>query len=665
MRLTAYTLSVFTIVLLSLIDLTAKGDPLSDRIANYNMVIELDTATKRLDAFSEILWKNLSTDTITKLQFHLYYNAFKNTESTFMLKRDMFADMMDGGLQNDCKWSWTEITSLTDTAGNELTNEMHFIAPDDGNPNDQTVLEVPLAIAVLPGEQIELKMKWEAKIPGTMPRTGHNKDFYFMVQWFPKLGVYEAEGVRNAPAGRWNCHQYHSKGEYYADFGVYDVAIKVPKGFKLGGSGELVSMKEEGEMNVWKFHAEDIIDFAWTASPHFEIQKNEWEGVKINLFTYPEHAYLADRYLNTIKSALSYMSEHLMKYPYPELTIVNPPIHGMYSGAMEYPTLITAMGLSSIPKGIKILETLTVHEFIHQYFMQMVASHEVEEPWMDEGFTTFYEGRVLDNYMGEQNSTIDLLGINVGNKEYNRIEFFGESNPKIASNNRRSWQFKHGGYGPVSYNKTAIWLNTLEGLVGIESMDEIMHTYFHRWKFKHPCGANFEEVVDEVVAKNHSAQFENGMKWFFDQVLRSTETCDYTVASISNELIRPKAGFFKLDENCLPLKNVKDGEAQVKSTVILNRLGELKFPVDVAIHFSNGETINKIWDGIDRSFDYSFEGDYKITSVEIDPERKIYIDKNFINNSKVVKPEQNGIRKYLVHFMTSLQSIMTNISAFI
>ncbi|MEM9919028.1 MAG: M1 family metallopeptidase [Bacteroidota bacterium] len=656
------------LLLLLSIDISAQSSPvLSPRTANYDMQIRLDTEKKKLYAKTTLLWRNPSQDTIRELQFHLYYNAFKNTESTFAKEAGGLPSLLTNAWGDECGWSWSEITQIKDEYGNDLSGGMHFIQPDDNNTSDQTVLRVPLQQTVLPDGQIRIVYEWEAKIPKTMIRTGYNMDFYFFAQWFPKVGVYEAAGVRYAKKGQWNCHQYHASGEYYSDFGVYNVELIVPQGYVVGASGVLTAKKDVDEKNTsWTFKAEDVIDFTWTTSPHFIVQEEKWKDVDIKLLCYPGHEHFGDRYFRTVKNSLAFMDEYLGPYPYSSLTIVDPPIHGLFTGGMEYPTLFTSISLCFIPAGIKTTETLIVHEFVHQYFMQMVATHEVEEPWMDEGITTYYEGRIMDKYEGIESSVVDWMGIKVGNAAYNRSEFMAIDNIKIADNSYKSWEYKHGGYSRIAYNKTAVWLKTLEGLIGQSTFDKIMKTYFDRWQFKHPCKDDFIEIVNEVVRADHKDRFGEDMQWFFDQVLEGSDMCDYKLASISNQEITAPAGFLGAENECV-MPAAPDGQADksYRSKVILHRLGEVKLPVEVKITFDNGDEVVEYWDGLSRSVDFTFVGPHQISAAEIDPDRKLWLDANWLNNSYTFEKQSKGIRKYFSRFLTNLQHIMESINILI
>ncbi len=634
---------------------------LSPRVANYDIQVELDVENKKIYGKQTLFWQNPSTDTIYELRYHLYHNAFKNSKTTFM-KNENF-DLLDTG-EEDCNWSYVEVQKIVDEYGNDLAPNMKYISPDDGNEFDQTVLSVQLAQPVLPKGSIRVNLDWEGKIPKIRPRTGYNKDYYFMVQWFPKVGVYEPAGMRYATEGQWSCHQYHSTGEYYSDFGNYKVDITVPENYQVGASGVLKNEKVEEGKKTYRYEVEDVIDFAWTTSPHFIEKIDKWKDVEIRYLSYPDHEHLAERYFTAIKNSMEYLDEHVGVYPYPTLTIVNPPFHGIFSSGMEYPTLITTLSFCCFPKGVKTVETIAVHEFIHQYFMQMVATNEQEEPWMDEGITTYYEGRILDHYYGINTSTIDFMGIKVGNADFNRIEFFNMWNPKIADNSYFARDFRRGGYGPISYNKAAIWLKTLEGLVGIETMDKIMKAYFEKWKFDHPCTRDFISVVNEVVAEEHGDEFGENMDWFFDQVLYGSDICDYELGTMWHRKESNLQGYYTDIENCeIPAQEFSD-DAEKTGTIVAYRNGEIIMPVEILVEFRDGTTVLEKWDGKARFKEFTYPGK-EVLCAELDPERKIWIDKSFLNNSLTLKPQKKTVRKYFTQFMGWVQNTMQSMSVLI
>jgi len=635
-------------------------ESLSPRIANYDMDIHLDIDNKKILGKTKLSWRNISSSPMDKLYFHLYYNAFRNTESTFFTEGGV-PEFLSGNIDDNCGWGWSNILSFKDENDRSIS-EIKYVQPDDNNTNDKSVLEVSLIEPVLPGEMQSFYFNWEAKIPQTMPRTGYNKDYYFFAQWFPKVGVLEPAGMRFSDEDKWNCHQYHSTGEYYSDFGVYNVNLTVPVDYIVAASGELIGQEKRDSLKTWRYRAEDVIDFTWTTSPHYVVQDTVYKDTRISLYTYPEKTFFADRYFGSILFAMEYLDEHLGTYPYSTLSIVDPPVHGMYTGGMEYPTLITSLTFCSFPHGFKTSETLVTHEYIHQYFMQMIATHEVEEPWMDEGITTYYENRILDAYMGERESFIDYMGVKIGSKEYNRGEFYASGMYSIADNTYKSYEFTNGGYKEIVYNKVAIWLQTLEGMIGQDIMDTIMITYFQRWKFKHPCRYDFIDLVNEVVVEQLPEAYPNGMEWFFDQVIYGTDICDYAVTNISNEEMRDKRGFLSDTDDCDVIENAS---ILYNCRISLQRLEGLQLPVEIEVIFQDGTNSMYKWDGQSRSHTIEIQSESQVISAEIDPNKKIYIDKNFINNSYVLEQDAHCLKGFLGKCVTSFMHTLEMITMLI
>ena len=624
---------------------------LSPRIANYTMDIRLDPDNKTLDCHTELIWRNPSDQPVDHVLMHIYYNAFRNSESTFMKERGV-PEFLTQDIEEDCGWGYTDIIHMTDAQGRQL--QMQYVQPDDHNDSDMSVLKVTLVEPVPAGEELQLSFDWKSKVPKTMPRTGYNQDFYFFAQWFPKVGVYETAGMRYATEDGWNCHQYHARGEYYSDFGVYDVKMTVPEEYIVAASGALMGQEKQGNKKTWHFRAEDVIDFTWTCSPHFVKRTEQHNDVSISLYCYPEKTGFGDRYFNTIKYCMDYLNDYLGDYPYSTLSIIDPPIHGIFTGGMEYPTLITSLSLNCFPDGFKTVETLVVHEYIHQYFMQMIATHEVEDPWMDEGITTYYEGKILDSYMTDKTATVEFMGYQSGNKEWNRAEFFGQDNPEMGPNTLKSWEYEDNAYGPISYNKTAVWLETMEGLIGESAMEEVMRTYFQTWKFKHPDRDDFIAIANEVVS-NKCPHFPYGLDWYFEQVLYGTGSCDYKVSSITNTEIQSPRGYFDNTDTC---EIVDSDHAKYSSKVIVHRLESIQIPNTLRVRFEDGSHQDIEWNGKNNIESFEIKSAHKIISATIDPEFKITMDKNYLNNSLHAEEDNGGVRSLFARMITGAQHIM-------
>ncbi len=631
-------------------------EPFSQRIANYTISVTLDTDGKTLEGKETLVWTNPSNDLITELQFHLYLNAFKNSESTFMKES---GGQLRGIEMTGDGWGWIDITSMRVRGGEDLTSKIEFIHPDDDNEKDQTVVRVQLQKPILPRQTITLDLDFTAKLPTIFARTGYHKNFFMVAQWFPKIGVYEPAGMRYVTKGQWNCHQFHANTEFYADFGVYDVSITLPQNFIVGATGILQTEKPNGDgTKTLAFRAEDVHDFAWTAFPDFTIVEDEWKHVKIKLLLSPGHTQHADRYIHSTKAALSYFDSWVGEYPYPNVTVVDPPLGAFGAGGMEYPTLFTGGSFWGLPEGLKFVELVTVHEFGHQYWYGIVANNEFEEAWLDEGINQYSETRIMDETYGAKTSVIDLAGYKLGDLETARTGYRGMKNPKIAPTFSNAWEYGAGGYGSITYSKAATFLTTLERMIGRPVMDEIMRTYFQRWKFKHPSSRNFIEVVNEIVRKHHGEKFGNNMNWFFDQVLFGTDICDYELTSLQVSRVRGPYGQIEKDTTS------SKKPAEYESRLLVSRLGEVRMPVDVLVGFDDGTERRERWDGQARWKEFRYRSSSKAVWAKVDPDHILTIDVNVLNNSMTTDPARLPIWKYTLKFLFWVQNALQYASIF-
>ena len=633
--------------------------PLSERTVSYDISVKLDEKKKMLDGYEILRWKNTSPDVIKELQFHLYLNAFKNINSTFMKESGGEHRGFGNEMRKKINWGWIDINSIDAEGQGSLIENIDFIQPDDSNKFDQTVVSIKLNKPLLPNKEIVLKIKFAAKLPKIFARTGFANDFYLVAQWFPKIGVYEHSGMRGRKNNGWNCHQFHSNSEFYADFAVYDVQITLPSKFVVGAVGSLISEKKNvDKTKTYHYHAEDVVDFAFTASPNYREIHDKWKHVDIKLLLQPEHFLQADRHFKAVKYAMDFFEKNLGEYPYSTLTIVDPPLYAMGAGGMEYPTFITAGCLWGVPKGMNFTEMVTVHEFGHNYFMGILASNEFEEAFLDEGFNQYFETRIMDKYYGKHTSYFNFMDFNVGDFEITRSGYTDLTNPKLAPINIYSWNFKHGGYGAFTYKKTAVVLKTLEGMIGEATMNEVMKKYYNDWKFKHPTFSDFKKIVDEIVIKNHGNKFGENLEWYFDQAFDSTIICDYKLDRIRNEKLIEKSGVYDEGKNKKFIK-MPDESKKYRSWFIIHRLGEFIMPCEIEIVFSDKTKKTVYWDGKARSKSFDFVGNKKIISAEIDPKHKNYLDVDLINNSLAIENESNVFMKYTANFIFWFENLLT------
>ncbi|HEY6950998.1 MAG TPA: M1 family metallopeptidase [Bacteroidota bacterium] len=641
------------------------SQPQSPRIANYTISVSLDAQKKMLQGKETLRWRNASNDRISELRFHLYLNAFKNSKSTFMTEsggQERGVRMEEGG------WGWIDVTSMSVRDGEDLKAKMEFIHPDDDNAADQTVFRVALTKPVLPNQTITIDINFTAKMPSAFARTGYSHDYFMVGQWFPKIGVYEPAGMRYAVTGQWNCHQFHANSEFYADYGVYDVDMTVPKDFVVGATGVQQNDRDNGNgTKTYFYHAEDIHDFSWTASPLYKVVTDQWKSVSIRLLIQPDHVKgNADRYIQSVKAALEYLDKHVGKYPYPNITIVDPQWGALGSGGMEYPTLITGGSFWGIPDGLRLVENVTIHEFTHQYFYGLLGSNEFEEAWLDEGMTQYYETRIMDATYGAKTSLIDFRGFHEGDFESTRSGYTGLENPKIAPTYQRAWDYKAGGYGSMTYNKSAVFMTTLQRLIGTDVMDEAIKTYYDRWKFKHPCSKDIIAVISEVVHKHYGDKYGKDMQWYFDQVLYGTDVCDYALKSINNEMVFGTRGLVDSAGTKITPREKRDTKARTmyESRVVVDRLGEIRLPVDVLVHFSDSSEVREHWDGQARWQEFKYAGPRRVVWALVDPDNVLAIDINVNNNGKTTDPVSQPIWKYTLKFLYWMQNALQYSSLF-
>jgi len=633
---------------------TIFKEPLSPRQTYYRIGATLDDSAKIVNGEMSAYWVNLSKELVPDIQLHMYLNAFSSSNSTFYKE----SGASPGNKESD--FGWIDIKKLTDRRGRDLTPFMEYISPDDGNADDRTVLKIRLPQSASPGDTVFLNISFESKLPSRIERTGYNDDYFFVAQWFPKFGVYEPAGMRYSLKGGWNCHQFHANSEFYSNHSVYDVSITLPKKYIVGSGGLLIRETDiDSDNKTLIYRAEDIVDFAWTAWPGYSVVNDKWKDINITFLFPAERKNQVERQFKAVKNALEFFEGRVGPFPWPHLTFVDPPAKGAGSGGMEYTTIFTSSSAFLMPSFLRFPETATIHEFGHSYFMGIMASNEFEEPWLDEGLTSFWEARIVDNYYGANSGMIDLPYFKLADKAIARSSYIGSGSRQVISNNEYSWNYPHGTYGMMSYNKASTWLFTLMGIVGEETTDEIFREYYRKWSFRHPSGKDFINTVNEVVTRLNGDKFGPDMNWFFDQTLYGTGICDYKVSGFTNNRTGKAFG-----RNMLPDTLSEDfplNDSLYYSVVNLVRTGEIMLPVEVLIHFNNGEEIMEYWDGKSRYKDFKYEDKPKILWVKIDPEYKITMDVNYVNNSMTDKPDRLPLKimtNKLVLFLEFMISII-------
>jgi len=666
-----------------------EGKPLSSRVVAYNIDAKLDTSKKTLDATEILTYKNLTGQSITAIPFHLYLNAFR-PESTFTSETHFTGGVRlsedDNVYPEDERGSIT-ISHIEADGYGDLTSAMHFIAPDDNNAQDHTVAELTLPHALAPNDSITFRLAFHDVFPLSVARNGWKRDFIMGGQWYPKPGVFWH--------GAWNCHQYHSSTEFFSDFATFRVSLTLPRRYVVGASGVPTGeVTNADNTKTLSFYGEDIGDFAWAASPNFTITDGTYLSslgpVKIHVLALAAHPKAGPRYLDIIQKTLAQYDQRYGPYPYKIITVIDPE-PGSEIGGMEYPTLFT--GDTSWYEPTHLTEITAEHEFGHQYWYGMVATNEFEDAWLDEGINSYTEVNVLAAILGPNTSVFDRSYANAGDYENERLEYIVK--PDFDPVTRWAFRFRDfESYGGITYGKSATLLATLEGIIGRDTMDEAMRTYFMRYRFTHPTSEDFLRTIEEVAIKNGRATAIGGtvintstqtpthpnasqptpetglaavfnapstskvvpvssLRPYFNQAVYGMQVLDYTVDKVSSD---PAQWW-------LPEPKDKK-QTQYLSTVYLHRKGDFILPVTAEIVFDDGTRLREHWDGIDRWTKFTYTRNAKILSVEIDPDHVTLLDKDLFNNSYATATNNIPARK-LSNLWLSLQQLLAQLASWI
>ena len=673
-----------------------NGAPLSQRVVAYTIDARLDTDHKTIDAIQTLTYHNLTGQQLTTFPFHLYLNAFR-PQSTFATETHRYGGVR-GELGGD-SYPSEDLGEITishidaDTYG-DLTSTLHFIAPDDGNQQDHTVAEITLPRPLAPNDYITFHIAFHDKFPLSVARNGYKRDFIMGGQWLPKVGVFWH--------GAWNCHQYHAATEFFSDFGTYTVHLTLPRNYIVGATGVPTSnqMNTDGTKTLG-YYGEDIHDFAFAASPHFVATDGTYLSslgpVQIHVLALAAHPHIGQRYLDITMKTMQRFEQWYGPYPYKIITVIDPEPGAEMEG-MEYATLFTADGSWYGP--LNVAELTCAHEFGHQYWQGMVATNEFEEAWLDEGINSYSEVKSLAAILGPNTSGLNRSWANLSDAGYQRTTYL--MSPDYDPVTRFAWKFRDfESYGDITYGKSATLLATLEGIIGRDTMDEAMRTYFQRFRFTHPTTEDFLRTIEEVAVAHGKATRPNqsniteggtgveepllslskgpaveatpqilapvpqftpkgspdfatapvvnsSLRPFFNQAVFGTQILDYAVESISS--------------NPTPWWQPATGNQMYEDSLYVRRKGDFILPVTVEITFADGSRIREHWDGVDRWTRFSYTRNSRILSAEIDPDHAILLDKQFFNNSYSTRPNPVPARK-LTNIWLSLQQLAAQLVA--
>ena len=516
---------------------------------NYKIDVKLNDKVHEFSAYETVEYINNSPDELEFIYFHLWPNAYSNNE-TALAKQKL-----------ESRWSRLfkdeELRGYIDSLDFKVNNEkVNWEYDKEHIDICKIILDKPLK----PGEKIIISTPFHVKIPkGVTSRLGHIGESYQISQWYPKPAVYDKYG--------WHQMPYLNFGEFYSEFGSFDVSITLPKNYIVGATGDLQNPKEiewltklaeqtakidsfdrtdnsfpesSEEFKTIRYKQNKIHDFAWFADKRFNVLKGERKmpasGRKVTTWAMflNNQAYLWKNSLEYIGDALHYYSLYAGDYPYNNCTAVHSALTA--GGGMEYPN-ITVVGNAQTGR---YLEMVIIHEVGHNWFYGILGFNEREHPWLDEGINTFCEARYMSDKYGEQDGAYNLLGMDKLSKffeidelRYNRFgEIFYLRAARCNIDQQASLHstiYTEWNYGDIIYRKVPEVLEYLMAYLGEEKFNEILKSFYEEWKYKHPYPVDVRKAFEEGTGED--------LNWLFDDLMQTTKKQDYKFTGVS------KSGF--------------------------------------------------------------------------------------------------------------------------
>ncbi|MCJ7759042.1 MAG: M1 family metallopeptidase [Gillisia sp.] len=509
---------------------------------DYEMDVDMDVKNYQYTGIQELVYTNNSPDTLNRVFYHLYFNAFQpgsemDVRSLTIPDPDPRVGDRISKLSPE-EQGFLKVNSLTQ-------NGVKLNFKEVG-----TILEVELDKPVLPGEKTTFKMDFKGQVPLQIRRSGRNNEggvALSMTQWYPKMAEYDFEG--------WHADPYIGR-EFHGVWGDFDVKINIDKNFVIGGTGYLQNPQEigygfekegikvnrkKGDKITWHFVAPQVHDFAWVADPDFIHDKiTAADGTDLHFFykNDPEIIENWEKFQPKVEELLLYFNEHIGPYPWEQYSVIQGG-----DGGMEYAmaTLITGK------RSFGSLVGVTAHEMAHAWFQHLLATNESKHEWMDEGFTSYISTLAENEVMGKKVEK-PFERTYVG---YVRLAKSGVEQPQTTHADRYKL---NAAYGAAAYTKGSVFLSQLGYIIGQENLQKTLHRYYDEWKFKHPTPNDFIRVAEKVSGAE--------LDWYLTDWTQTTNTIDYGIKEVSEK-----------------------GE---KTNITLERIGLMPMPLDLKVVYTDG-----------------------------------------------------------------------------
>lgn len=569
---------------------------------DYVMDIDVDVDAHQYKGKQKISYTNNSPDTLHRVFYHLFFNAFQPGSMMDVRSRSI-ADP-DGRVKDRImhltpkEIGYIRPTSLTQD-GKSVTYEV--VA---------TILEVDLASPILPGTTSVLEMEWDAQVPMQVRRSGRDNaegiDFS-MSQWYPKLSEYDARG--------WHPDPYVGR-EFYGVWGDFDITIHIDKDYVIGGTGYLQNPTEIGhgygeiadkkkfrkaKKLDWHFKAPNVHDFVWAADPDFIHDIHSCKsGLQLHFFYQDDEKFGQNwkDFQPDVERLFDFASEHYGTYAYDKYSVIQGG-----DGGMEYPmaTLITGK------RKYKSLLGVTVHEAMHSWYQMMLATNEALYPWMDEGFTSYASSEIMNMFYPKEDQRL------VHNGAFRGYEFLVKSGEEEALCTHGDHYTKNRSYGIASYNKGEVFLDQLSYIIGKEALNRTMLRYYDEWKFKHPDVYDFVHVAEKVSGLE--------LDWYVEYFMNSTKSVDLSILAIEADGDRTRITIERKGGMIIPA-DVYIGKNQSELSVHTIPLGLMRGAKKQ--EFEGGFTVEEDWFWTDSTYTFTVNRPLtEIGVIEIDASMRL------------------------------------------
>ena len=585
----------FVFFFLGLIMFQSTKSQYWQQAVEYTMEVALDHESATYSGVQKIVYTNNSPETLNKVFYHLYFNAFK-PGSEMAVRQKNSAD-------KNTRFK-VSIDSLTPKQEgylrvSGLTQNGVLLNPIDS----ETILEVPLHASIAPGESAIFELAFEGHVPDVIRRAGKNSRegiAFSMAQWYPKMAEYDREG--------WNADPYTGR-EFHGVWGNFDVKITLNKDFMVAASGYLQNAETIGKgysdrkraktkkgKITWHYIAPMVHDFTWAADVDY-IHDTYPGPNDVDLhFFYKNDPEIIENWKKLqphTAELMEYYNSKVGQYPYKQYSVVQGG-----DGGMEYAMLTLITG----GRNYGSLFGVTAHELAHSWFQHVLATNETKHEWMDEGFTSFISS-LAENEILNQNKDFPLEGSYRG---YYALAASGGEMPQSTNANR---YYHNYAYERTAYSKGAVFLGQLSYIVGKEKVFEILQTYYNEWKFKHPLPNDLRRIAERISGIQ--------LQWFLTDWTQTTNTINYSIDAVEEAMAGTTIRLKRKEVMPMPLEiliQYKNGEVELHYIPISLMRGEKENPYGLEWKIQPDWT----WANLDYSFTIDKEKN-QIEAIVIDP----------------------------------------------